>query len=437
MKYSYITVLSNWILGYDRYTKIYSKHLLKKSTFKDVFYLLKENELEIGLNKASSLLKRINKDQGKIVSNDHIIKINTIIEDDVFKNTKNGLGWYVNRNFILVDSVQIFDGINWIDISIEDISAKSFLIEYKNISSYKELAPRSLSFLPVAQACQAKCKFCFSESSISTEQIKKIEDFTHLDYWCSQAKNKGADRFVITGGGEPSIIGIDNIVKILDISTSFFDKNVLITNGMFLLKDTSAGIDKLHKSKLSVLAISCHHYDNTINQNIMGIDTGVHDLLKNIKDIKNKPLLRLVCVLQNCGIHDQSEIDNYIDFALENNITQICFKELYVSSTTESMYSKSFENIYCKDNQIPLKIILDYAKSKNLIKTSELPWGCPIFRLTRGDKNIDIAAYTEPSVGWERFHGIARSWNYMADNHCYSTLEDLNSKLDNGEKNEL
>lgn len=431
--YSYITVMSNWLLGYDRYKKIYSKNLLEKSTYKDVFYLLKQDELQIGINKANNLINKINHENGQILSKNKIIKINTFVgEEEINKNTRNGLGWYINRNFINVESVQIYKNDKWIDISVEDLTALSFDLEYKNFKKYSELFPRTLSFLPVARACQARCRFCFSESSISNEQIKKIADFKDLSYWCKKASNSGAERFVITGGGEPTVLGLGEIFKILKVSKKYFDKNVLITNGIFLNENTDNSIKMLKENGLSVLALSCHHYKKEINKNIMGIDTGVHGVIKNISkiDYKNKPKLRLICVLQKSGINNYSEIESYIKFALDNNISQICFKELYVASTKESLYSNTSENKYCEESQVSLKEVIDYAEKKGLDKVSELPWGSPIYREYSGGKVVDIAAYTEPSVGWELFNGIARSWNYMSDNKCYASLEDNKSVLE-------
>jgi len=42
---------------------------------------------------------------------------------------------------------------------------------------------------------------------------------------------------------------------------------------------------------------------------------------------------------------------------------------------------------------------------------------------------VQVAAYTEPSVGWERAHGLVRSWNLMADGTCLASLEDPASAL--------
>ena len=57
--YNYITVLSNWLLGYDKYSGLYKKTNIKNSTYPNDFYLLKDFELEIGLNKAKKLLDKL------------------------------------------------------------------------------------------------------------------------------------------------------------------------------------------------------------------------------------------------------------------------------------------------------------------------------------------------------------------------------------------
>jgi biotin synthase-like enzyme len=154
----------------------------------------------------------------------------------VHKNIKNGLGYYINRNFINVFSVAIFDGVNWKDLLIEDLTALAFKIEDKRLKSYKELLPRTLSFLPISNACQAKCWFCFSNSSISTEIEQSKVDFILLDKACVVSKERGAERFVITGGGDPGLLNFDLLIKVISLSRNYFKKAVLITNGMFLSK---------------------------------------------------------------------------------------------------------------------------------------------------------------------------------------------------------
>ena len=64
--FNYITVLSNWLIGYEKYSKRYSKNNIKFSTYPNEFYILKENELDIGLNKAKRLIEKLNSDKKNV-----------------------------------------------------------------------------------------------------------------------------------------------------------------------------------------------------------------------------------------------------------------------------------------------------------------------------------------------------------------------------------
>lgn len=428
--FSYVTVLSNWLVGYDRYQRIYSKNAIKESTFPNEFYVLKDDEIHIGLNKAEKLLLKTG------VSGERILRIETPLrENEVAKNTRNGLGWVYPDHKIPVSRLYLFEDGVWIEKTVEDITAEAYRLHVDTLQEWQELRPLTLSFLPIAIACQAACAFCFSGSSISFEKKKRIKDFQHLEYWCRTAAEAGAERFVITGGGEPTIMPFDEILEALQMSSKFFDKNVIISNGLFLSKLEEEGIishlKQLKKAGLSVLSLSYHHYDPATNAVIMGMDTHAEKIMEAYSkcDRNEVPRLRIVCVLQKGGVDSKEEIQGFVDKALSYGIDQLCFKELYVASTYESLYSKKKENLYSRDHQVSLTTVVEFAAEKNLETIKELPWGSPIYRYAGDSGYVDIAAYTEPSVGWERSNGIARSWNYMADNKCYASLEDESSEI--------
>lgn len=430
--FSYVTVLSNWILGYDRYQRIYSKNAIQQSTYPQEFYVLKEDELHVGLNKAEKLVVKTG------VSGDRILRIETPLrDDDVTKNTRNGLGWVYPDHKIPVARLYLWEKGNWVQKTVEDITAEAYHLHNDRLQEWNELRPLTLSFLPIAMACQAACSFCFSGSSISTEKKKRIKDFKHLEYWCRTASEAGAERFVITGGGEPTIMPFEELIECLETSSQFFPKNVIISNGLFLSKlDEDVIISRLKELKqagLSVLSLSYHHYDPVTNSKIMGLDTKAEKIMEAYRkcDRDDVPQLRIVCVLQKGGVDSAEEIQGFIAKALEYGIDQLCFKELYVASTYESLYSKKKENLYSRDHQVSLTEVTGFAARNKLETVKELPWGSPIYRYVDNEtkKYVDIAAYTEPSVGWERSNGIARSWNYMADDKCYASLEDESSEI--------
>lgn len=236
---------------------------------------------------------------------------------------------------------------------------------------------------------------------------------------------------LLRGGGEPGLLREDDLSNIIKLSKKYFNKTILITNGVFLSykeeKEIERKLINLNNDGLNVLSISRHHYDKEINAKIMGIDSKSENIFRVIKELNIEIKTRLICVLQKTGINNAEEIEKYIDYALFNNVKEICFKELYVSSIKESLYSNKRENDFSKTNQVSLSIVVDYCNKNGYKKIDELPWGSPIF-FNKKNK-FKIAAYTEPSVGWERVNGVARSWNIMSSGECYVSLEDNKSKI--------
>ena len=119
-----------------------------------------------------------------------------------------------------------------------------------------------------------------------------------------------------------------------------------------------------------------------------------------------------------------------LEWVCQTGVKQITFKELYVATSHESVYYDNKTNIWSKNNQIPLSLVINYLEQNEAELISSLPWNSPIYKYKHKGTTLQIAAYTEPSVYWERSTGICRSWNLMTDGKCYASLEDKNSLLD-------
>jgi hypothetical protein len=130
-------------------------------------------------------------------------------------------------------------------------------------------------------------------------------------------------------------------------------------------------------------------------------------------------------------------LEGYLEWAVSRGVEEICFKELYVSTSVESEYFDQAANNWSADNQISLRMIVDFAQDSGWELVHRLPWGAPIFEgLWRG-RRVRVAAYTEPSLFWELTNGICRSWNLMADGRCLASLEDRESEVLGGGLREL
>ena len=144
--------------------------------------------------------------------------------------------------------------------------------------------------------------------------------------------------------------------------------------------------------------------------------------------------LRLICVLQQGGVDSPQALADYLSWAAAHGVRELCFKELYVSTTLASRYHAAPENSWSHAHQVPLAWLMQTLQAWGFVQTGELPWGAPVFSGACPAANgtvpqLRVAAYTEPSVFWERSHGLARSWNLMADGSCLASLEDPDSAI--------
>lgn len=435
----HVIPLSNFARGYDKYARAYDKSHIQESRFGDRFFVLTADDLGIGIEKTSGLIDRIGLEGDRL-----LVMRGAVDPASLHANTATGKGrYFIGTRFPVRDLYVLGDDGSLTPISVEEAFAASLDVANPSLIPYSMLFPRTLSVLPIARACQASCKFCFSEASASLEQVPHRIPTERIIELARLASGAGASRFVITGGGEPGLVPHEQLLELIGIGSAHFSRTVLITNGVHLARrnfqDRMSRISDYARAGLSVLSVSRHHWDDAVNAEIMGLDTRTPSVIASWRDVcAAHPSLRmrLICVIQRGGVEDWDCIAAYLDWATSLGIGEVCFKELYVSSTRESVYHARPENIWSMDHQVPLSEVTSFLEDKGFIVTSRLPWGSPVYAGNWKGRALHVAAYTEPSLLWERSAGIARSWNVMADGTCLASLEDPKSEVHpiNGEK---
>lgn len=428
----HVIVLSNFARGYDKYARRYSKEAIPESSFPDRFFLLREAELSAGIRKAGGLLAKLG------IAGDRLVALRTQVPtEDLRENTRTGIGRYVERGWIRLTGVAWVDEAgNPVPVIIEEVMAEALRLGHEHLHPFEALQPRSFSVLPVARGCQAACPFCFSDASASAEQDQARLDLEAVLHHARKAARRGAERFVITGGGEPGLLRHELMCRLIRAGNPL-GKAVLITNGHHLArKDGDARtrmMEDYADAGLKVLAVSRHHHDDAASARLMSLETDVAGLARTWhKGRERWPELRfrLTCVLQRGGVDDLESMEEYVAWAASLGVGELCFKELYVSTSVESVYHRHAANAWSHEHQTPLSLVLDFAAKHGFTETARLPWGAPVFLGEWRGTPMRIAAYTEPSLLWERHHGIARSWNLMADGRCLVSLEDRHSEID-------
>ncbi len=427
----HVAVLSNFARGYDKYRRVYSKAGIPESAFPDRFFLLRESELEIGIRKAGGLLAKLD------LPGNRLLALKTNAPANALKpNPRTGLGRYIESPEIRVEEVAWLEDGRPIPTTVEEASALSLQLLQPDLADYQRLRPRSFSILPIARGCQASCPFCFSEASASAEQEQARLDLTRLRDFATAARERGAERFVVTGGGEPGLVRHELLCQVIGAGVAALDRATLITNGHHLARrepDARAAMLRDYaRAGLGVLAISRHHHDNEASAQLMSLHTDVGAIAETWRQgLAEWPKLRLrfTCVLQRGGVGDLATLESYVDWAAALGVPEICFKELYVSTSVESVYYRHAANEWSHAHQAPLALVLEFAARHGFTEIARLPWDAPIFQGFWRGRPMQIAAYTEPSLFWERTRGVARSWNLMSDGRCLASLEDRASEV--------
>lgn len=417
--------LSNWLRGFDRYAMAWSKAHIPESTWPTASYLLREDEsLAPGLAKARRLVERL------AIPGDRVLALRARLPvgdggarpNDV---TGTGIGWRWPSPVVPLTGVAWVEGDALVPTRHEEVTARAFRLADAHLAPWEACRPRSFSVLPVARACQASCAFCFSKASASDLDRQRDLPLDAVWRWADEARHRGAERAVITGGGEPTLLPDDRLVALVRGLADRFPSTLLITNGSRL---DAARLRSLRDAGLTTLAVSRHGLDPAHDARIMGLAVDGAGVAAAARAVGLRT--RAICVLQRDGVATAADVASYVSRAARDGFDDVCFKELYVSSLSENPWGASAVNAYCAEHQAPLRVVLEAMESLGFAQAGALPWGSPVFVGAVDGRAVRVAAYTEPSVGWERTNRLVRSWNVMADGECLASLEDPTSTIE-------
>jgi pyruvate-formate lyase-activating enzyme len=268
------------------------------------------------------------------------------------------------------------------------------------------------SVLPVRLACNLRCPFCFSRSSISAlarEQSLRGRDV--LAYY-RFAHARGATRLVITGGGEP-LLRPDDAVWLVALGREVFDEITCFTNGTYLTPDLAR---RLHDAGLSYLCYSRHAASDADNEALMGRGA---PSLASFLEAAGPLKVRATCVMAKGQVDGPEAVWRYVDALRAHGVKEMTFKHTYVAYET-SVFQGSREDTWARAHQVEA----DPFEGTGAI-VGRLPWGPVIRRI----EDLQLCYYREPTPAWELLNRTGRSTNLLSDGSVYASLEDRRSLL--------
>lgn len=281
------------------------------------------------------------------------------------------------------------------------------------LPAWEECRFLSCSVLPVRVACNLRCPFCFSRSSLSALRREQT-DWRRLDVegYFRFARARGASRLVITGGGEP-LLRPEDVIYLVRVGRRFFDEIACFSNAARLSRALAR---RLHEAGLSYLCYSRHAAADADNERLMG--QGAPRLADVVEAAGPLPL-RATCVMVRGFVDSREAVEHYLDALRPFGVREFTFKHTYVAYE-QSLFGSSVENAWARAHQVEFDPFADEGEV-----LGRLPWG-PSIRRIRG---LQVCYYREPTPLWERTHRLCRSSNLLSDGKVYASLEDQRSLL--------
>ncbi len=269
------------------------------------------------------------------------------------------------------------------------------------------------SVLPGRVACNLSCPFCFSKSSVSALRHERA-DWRRLDVarYYAFAKDRGATRLVVTGGGEP-LLRADDSVYLIELGRRYFDEVACFTNGTFLTRELA---HRLRNAGLSYVCYSRHAADDEANRLLMGDGA---PRLAEFFAAAGALKVRATCVMARGSVADAAGVWEYIDALRPFGVREFTFKHTYVAYEG-SLFQDSRQNEWAREHKVEFD---PFGDEGEVVAT--LPWG-PRIRRIRG---VQACYYHEPTPQWELANRLCRSSNLLSDGAVLASLEDTSSRL--------
>ncbi len=269
------------------------------------------------------------------------------------------------------------------------------------------------SVLPVRVACNLSCPFCFSKSSVSALARERVRwSRRDVEWYYGLARDRGATRLVITGGGEP-LLRADAVVELVAWGRDFFSEIACFTNGTFL---TAGLAGRLGDAGLSYLCYSRHHENDEDCRRLMGPTAPTLDAFFAAAGTLK---VRATCVMARGYVDSAEAARRYIESLARYGVTEFTFKHTYVAYE-QSVFADADENHWAREHQVQID---PFAEQGHVV--ARLPWGPAVRKLGRHQ----VCFYFEPHPSWEKENKLCRSINLLSDGSVYASLEDHRSLL--------
>jgi hypothetical protein len=238
-----------------------------------------------------------------------------------------------------------------------------------------------VSFTPFAsvKVCSARCQFC-SETLIHQHASQLSSSLRPSASYAKQLRT--AMRELIGLKCDLSLSGLEatsDNAWLMDVLQAVreheqhggaFDDKVLYSNGTGLapqIHDSLATLHALRDTELKRIEMSRHSPEQVKNDQIMRFRKGVSVAQTSIfeetvRRALNYVPVKLVCVVQKCGVETLDAIEAYLHWAHAMGVDTVVFREL---SRLHDLYKMNATSRYVEDASIGIEALVDMAFVKS------------------------------------------------------------------------
>lgn len=203
----------------------------------------------------------------------------------------------------------------------KQVDIKSHLCS-RNKDDFYPCDPKIALYIKITDSCNASCEFCSNRNIRDNGKL----DMNKLEYVTRHLLDNGYLHSINITGGEP-MLEFESLNEVINLIISI-DPSIKIsfnTNGINFEKILDLDeIDKIYN-----IHLSRHHYDDKVNNSIFGFDTIGSDKLSEIqKELCNKKLLVVNCLLMKKYINSKKEVKRMLDSVAEADISKVGFVSL-------------------------------------------------------------------------------------------------------------
>jgi len=206
------------------------------------------------------------------------------------------------------------------------------------------------------KGCNAKCKFCEYSDTANKFNIEKFK------FILEELKKNISIKKVSLTGGEPTL----NFDKFKEITLL---ANEILNESAFVLNTNGFNLQKIFNDEvlgyIDNISISRHHYNDDLNNEILGLNTIRSSELKEYAaEYEDTELLHFSCNLTKGYIDSKKEILKYLEYTNDTNVHSVGFVQLMPI------------NDYCKEHFVHIDLDSLLSKRFNLLKRTKKLGAC-------------------------------------------------------------